>query len=150
MKKVIHIENEPFEHFMAHPDACIDIESPKRWNHRIIWSKKLHCFTKFFSKTPCILFQSIIYYKSLLYQLARFACNTNRRRTNANEIMDLWLMDFGCKKAMKQEVAELSGNFCRELSVPETGEGILVLFALCKKIWNTRRRVPSDRKFAAR
>jgi len=41
---------------------------------------------------------------------------------------------FDCKKAMKQEVAELSGNFCRELSVPETGEGILVLFALCKKI----------------
>ena len=27
--------------------------------------------------------------------------------------------------AMKQEVAELSGNFCGELSVQETGEGIL-------------------------
>ena len=37
------------------------------------------------------------------------------------------------KKAMTQEVAELSGNFCRELSVLETGEGILMLFALCKK-----------------
>jgi len=35
---------------------------------------------------------------------------------------------------MKQEVAELSGNFCRELSVPETGEGILMLFALSKNL----------------
>ena len=26
--------------------------------------------------------------------------------------------------AMKQKVAELSGNFCRELSDPESGEGI--------------------------
>jgi len=26
--------------------------------------------------------------------------------------------------AKKQEVAELSGNFCRELSDPESGEGI--------------------------
>jgi hypothetical protein len=33
---------------------------------------------------------------------------------------------------MKQEVAELSGNFCRELSVPETGEGILMFFARVK------------------
>ena len=28
------------------------------------------------------------------------------------------------KNAMKQEVAELSGNFCRELSDHEPGEGI--------------------------
>jgi len=66
--------------------------------------KKSSFFANFFYKISCNLQQSIIYSKSLL------------------------------KKAMKQEVAELSGNFCRELSVPETGEGILVLFALCKKI----------------
>jgi hypothetical protein len=34
---------------------------------------------------------------------------------------------------MKQEVAELSGNFCRELSVLETGEGSLGVFACVKK-----------------
>jgi len=41
---------------------------------------------------------------------------------------------------MKQEVAELSGNFCRELSVPETGEGILV-FLLCVKKYETHGSV---------
>ncbi|MEG1930149.1 MAG: hypothetical protein RR131_03325 [Anaerovorax sp.] len=33
---------------------------------------------------------------------------------------------------MKQEVAELSGNFCRELSSQEEGEGILMLLFCVK------------------
>lgn len=43
-------------------------------------------------------------------------------------------------KAMKQKVAELSGNFCGELSVPETGEGILMIF-LCVKKYETHGTV---------
>jgi len=45
--------------------------------------------------------------------------------------------------AKTQKVAVLSGNFCRELSVPETGEGVLAPFVLSIKPWNARSRVPS-------
>jgi hypothetical protein len=50
----------------------------------------------------------------------------------------------GCPaKAMMQEVAELSGNFCRELSVHETGEGILAFF-FCVKKYETHGSVCND------
>ena len=50
--------------------------------------------------------------------------------------------------AMTQEVAELSGNFCRELSGPEPGEGILALLFWVKNNethGNVFRSKPSDR-----
>ncbi len=45
---------------------------------------------------------------------------------------------------MKREVAELSGNFRRELSSQDEGEGNRSVFSLCKELWNTRRRVKAS------
>ena len=47
---------------------------------------------------------------------------------------------------MKREVAELSGNFRGELSSPDEGEGIRLIFALCVNVGNTRARVRSKQK----
>ena len=51
---------------------------------------------------------------------------------------------------MKREVAELSGNFRGELSSPDEGEGIRLIFALCVNVGNTRARVRSKRKTCTR
>jgi len=67
----------------------------------------------------------------LLYRLARF--NDKSQANKCNEIANHGFVISNCEKAMKQEVAELSGNFCGELSVLETGEGILMLFLCVKK-----------------
>ncbi len=40
--------------------------------------------------------------------------------------------------ALKQEVTELSENFCGELSLLERGEGVLHVFWVCQKSGNTR------------
>ena len=42
--------------------------------------------------------------------------------------------------ALKQEVTELSENFCGELSLLERGEGVLHVFWLCQNSGNTRKR----------
>lgn len=47
---------------------------------------------------------------------------------------------------MKREVAELSGNFRGELSSPDEGEGIRLIFALCANVGNTWARVRSKQK----
>lgn len=47
---------------------------------------------------------------------------------------------------MKREVAELSGNFRGELSPPDGGEGIRLIFALCVNVGNARARVRSKQK----
>ena len=47
---------------------------------------------------------------------------------------------------MKREVAELSGNFRGELSPPDGGEGIRLIFALCVNVGNARERVRNERK----
>ena len=55
---------------------------------------------------------------------------------NNEKALKLW----GHENAMMQEVAELSGNFCGELSSQEEGEGILAS-SFVRKIYETHGSV---------